>query len=95
MTRIRMSGALTIAVMTGAMLALPVAANAQGSCTWYGSTALKQQQKNEKLKCGFTGAQWHSDLGGHMAWCASVAPEVWKESAQERDKMLSECEAKR
>ncbi len=69
-------------------------ANAQSSCKWYGATALKQQQTNEKLKCNLEGPAWHSDFGAHMAWCATVSPDQWKKSAQERDKQLSACAKK-
>ena len=85
--------AAAIATGLGASLLLSATASAQGNCQWYGSTALKQQQENERLKCGFKGAEWHSDLKAHMAWCASVAPDVWKRSAQARDKALSDCAA--
>lgn len=66
-------------------------AAAQSNCQWYGSTSLKQQQQNEKLKCGFTGPEWNTDLARHLAWCGSVPPDVWKASAQKRDQMLAEC----
>lgn len=77
----------------GTMALLPSASHAQSSCKWYGATALKQQQENERLKCGFTGAEWHSNVPEHMQWCASVAPAVMKDSAQQRDKMLADCAA--
>ena len=44
-----------------------------------------------QLKCGFTGPEWSSDLRAHMAWCASVPPDVWKKSAQSRDQQLAAC----
>ncbi len=84
--------ALTIAAATLMTVALGVSqANAQANCKWYGATALKQQQQNEQNKCGFTGENWHSDLGAHMAYCNSVPPDIWKKSAQQRDKQLAEC----
>jgi len=70
---------------------MPATAQAQSSCKWYGTTALKQQQQNERLKCGFNGPQWHSNLADHIAWCSSVPPDVWKKSARERDGMLANC----
>lgn len=94
MKMLRTSAVCTAAAMIGAFVLLPAAAHAQGSCKWYGATALKQQQQNEKMKCGFQGPAWHSDLGAHMQWCTSVPPDVWKSSAQERDKMLADCQAK-
>jgi hypothetical protein len=73
----------------------PATANAQANCDWYGTTAIKQQQENEKLKCGLSGAAWSSDLKAHLTWCGSVAPEVWKAAAQERDQLLAACTAKK
>ena len=67
---------------------------AQANCQWYGTTALKQQQDNERLKCGFMGPSWHSDLRMHVAWCASVPPELWREQARKRDQDLAICAAK-
>lgn len=74
-----------------AVLLAAVPASAQSNCQWYGATALKQQQLNEKQKCGFTGPEWHSDLPRHSAWCGQVPPDVWKASARKRDQMLADC----
>lgn len=87
----------TVPVLFAALVAVALAsvpASAQSNCKWYGATALKQQQQNEKLKCGFKGPEWHSDLARHSAWCAQVPPEVWKTSAQVRDQMLAKCASK-
>lgn len=79
----------------GVALVFAVSAKAQSNCQWYGATALKQQQSNEQGRCGFTGADWHSDMAKHLAWCGSVPPQVWKEAAQRRDQMLAQCAAKK
>jgi hypothetical protein len=71
------------------------AALAQGNCQWYAATALKQQQENERLKCGFSGTEWHANMKAHLAWCAGVAPDLWKKAAQKRDQDLSACGARR
>ena len=71
---------------------LPVAA--QANCDWYAKTALKQQQDNERLKCGFKGLAWTTDLKAHQAWCASVSPDEWKKEAQKRDQDLASCQKK-
>lgn len=68
--------------------------SAQANCSWYAETALKQQQQNEKNKCGFTGEAWSSDLKAHIAWCSSVSPEVWKKAAQDREQDLLNCGSK-
>lgn len=83
-----------VAAMALGPLLGPTAAHAQSSCKWYGSTALKQQKRNEQLGCKFSGPQWHSNLAGHIAWCSSQPPDVWKASARARDKMLDQCAAK-
>ena len=67
------------------------AANAQANCDWYARTALKQQQDNERMKCGFKGDAWSADLKAHAAWCSSVSPDAWKEQAKKRDQELAAC----
>ena len=70
-------------------------ASAQTNCQWYAATALRQQQENERLKCGFSGTEWSADMKAHLAWCAGVAPDLWKRAAQRRDQDLSACAAKK
>ena len=70
-------------------------ASAQANCQWYAATALRQQQENERLKCGFAGTEWSADMKAHLAWCNGVAPELWKRAAQRRDQELSACAAKK
>lgn len=82
---------LIAAAAIAAQLGLAATAHAQNNCQWYAATALKQQQENERLKCGFTGEAWHADLGRHMQWCKGVAPDDWKTAAQEREQQLAEC----
>jgi len=94
MPGINVHAALLAAVGIGGLVFGSVAAGAQANCQWYGTTALKQQQENERLKCGFTGPAWSSDLKAHMTWCASVAPDAWKAQAQKRDQELAACAAK-
>lgn len=87
--------AASLLIATASAVALtPAPASAQGNCEWYAKTALKQQQDNERLKCGFQGPEWNTDLRAHMTWCASVAPDVWKAQAQKRDQQLAACQKK-
>lgn len=65
-------------------------AGAQANCDWYAKTALKQQQENEQRKCGFTGANWSSDLKAHLAWC-TANPDQWRAEAQRREQQLATC----
>jgi hypothetical protein len=84
---------LTAVLSTLGLLALGASA-ASANCDWYVKTALEQQQRNLKLKCGFSGAEWSVDKGAHSAWCASVGPDVSKASAQKREAALTQCAAK-
>ncbi len=67
---------------------------ALANCDWYVKTALEQQQRNLKLKCGLSGAEWTADKGAHAAWCASVSPDASKATAQKREAELGKCAAK-
>jgi hypothetical protein len=98
MFQVRTMGAafLMSGLMSGLLaVVFAPAANAQANCDWYGTTAIKQQQENEKFKCGFAGAAWSSDLKAHLTWCGNVAPDVWKAAAQQRDQELAACAAKK
>ena len=64
------------------------------NCDWYVKTALEQQQRNLKLKCGLSGAEWSADKGAHATWCASVSPDASKATAQKREADLGKCAAK-
>jgi hypothetical protein len=86
----RTAAALSMLVIAGTALSLPV--EAQGaSCGWYADTAIKQQQRNEQGKCGFTGAAWNSNRQAHLSWCATQTPDRWKSEAQKREQMLAGC----
>ncbi len=80
----------TLVLATAAMGYAVGSAGAQANCDWYAKTALKQQQENEQRKCGFSGANWSSDLKAHMSWCASN-PDQWKSEAQRREQQLATC----
>jgi len=67
---------------------------ASANCDWYVKTSLEQQQRNLKLKCGFSGPEWSVDKGAHAAWCATVSPDTSRASAQKREADLAKCAAK-
>jgi hypothetical protein len=92
MTTAWLRTALQALALLGAIIVQPAAA--QANCDWYVRTALEQQQRNLKLKCGFSGAEWSVDKGAHASWCASVGPDTSKASAQKREAQLSKCAAK-
>ncbi len=79
-----------LAVLGTAGLSGPALANFD----WYVKTALEQQQRNLKLKCGYAGAEWSVDKGAHSTWCASVSPDASRSTAQKREAELAKCAAK-
>jgi hypothetical protein len=92
MTTAWLRTALPVLALLGAVIVQP--ATALANCDWYVKTALEQQQRNLKLKCGFSGTEWSVDKGAHAAWCASVGPDTSKGSAQKREAQLATCAAK-
>jgi hypothetical protein len=92
MTTAWLRTALPVLALLGAVIVQP--ATALANCDWYVRTALEQQQRNLKLKCGFSGTEWSVDKGAHAAWCASVGPDTSKGSAQKREAQLATCAAK-
>lgn len=74
------------------LAAAPAAALAQSAnCDWYAETSLKQQQRNEQLKCGFAGPEWSLNRQAHLGWCATQPADRWKAAAQKREQMLAGC----
>jgi hypothetical protein len=92
MKTVRLRAAFKGLVVFGALALQPAAAYA--NCDWYVKTALEQQQRNLKMKCGFSGADWSVDKNAHAAWCASVGPDVSRATAQKREAELGQCAAK-
>ncbi len=92
MTTAWLRTALPVLALLGAVVVQP--ATALANCDWYVKTALEQQQRNLKLKCGFSGSEWSVDKGAHAAWCASVGPDTSKANAQKREAQLATCAAK-
>jgi hypothetical protein len=92
MTTVRLRALLPVLAILGGLALQPAAALA--NCDWYVKTALEQQQRNLKLKCGFAGAEWSVDKGAHATWCSSVGPDVSRASAQKREAGLAQCAAK-
>ena len=92
MTTVWLRAALSAFTVLGAIAiqSTPSLAN----CDWYVKTALEQQQRNLKLKCGLSGAEWSADKGAHATWCASVSPDASKATAQRREAELGKCAAK-
>jgi hypothetical protein len=79
-------------VAAGLLALTSVAASA--NCDWYVKTSLEQQQRNQTLKCGFSGSEWSVDKTAHASWCGSVGPDVSRAAAQKRESQLEQCAAK-
>jgi len=92
MMTVRLRMTISVLSVLGALALQPAAALA--NCDWYVKTALEQQQRNLKLKCGFSGAEWSVDKAAHGTWCASVGPDVSRATAQKREAALTQCAAK-
>jgi hypothetical protein len=80
-----------LSLLSGLAVAASAALAQTGDCSWYAETALKQQQRNEQGKCGFSGPEWSSSKQTHLAWCSTQPPDRWKAEAQKREKMLAGC----
>jgi hypothetical protein len=92
MTTVRLRAVLSGLMALGTLAMLSTAASA--NCDWYVKTALEQQQRNLKMKCGLSGAEWSVDKNAHAAWCASVGPDVSRAMAQKREAALAQCKSK-
>lgn len=92
MTTIRPRAALLLAGVAGALALHPAAARA--NCDWYVKTALEQQQRNLRMKCGLSGSEWSAEKAAHANWCASVGPDVSRAMAQQREAALGKCRSK-
>jgi hypothetical protein len=92
MTTVRLRAAFSGLVALGTLALLPTAASA--NCDWYVKTALEQQQRNVKMRCGYSGAEWSVDKGAHATWCAGVGPDVSRAMAQKREAGLAQCKSK-
>jgi hypothetical protein len=91
----RRCAAFSLTAVLGVAALIPAAlAQAQGNCEWYANLALQQQKVNLDRGCGFAGPAWSSNRSAHMSWCATVAPEVWKNQAKQRDQQLAKCTSK-
>lgn len=65
--------------------------NKNSLCTQYARTAVRQNQLNERKKCGFTGNRWTNDYNGHYNWCMAVAENTSHQETQARKVFLDNC----
>jgi hypothetical protein len=92
MTTVRLRAVLWLTTVACALALLPGAALA--NCDWYVKTALEQQQRNLKMKCGLSGPEWSAEKAQHADWCASVGPDVSRATAQQREAALGKCRSR-
>ncbi len=93
MTTNRLRAAIPVLAAFGVLTLAP--ATAFANCDWYVKTSLEQQQRNVKMKCGYSGPQWSVDKAAHGNWCASVGPAASRAAAQKRQQLLGACQAKK
>jgi hypothetical protein len=65
-------------------------------CNAYANAAVDAAKEGLQLNCGFTGARWSADVGGHFNWCLSLAGDHTLPNSEKtaRAKGLSDCRAK-
>jgi len=80
-----------LSLLSALAIAASAASGQTANCAWYADTALKQQQRNEQGKCGFTGPEWSMNRQTHLTWCATQNPDRWKAEAQKREQQLAGC----
>lgn len=61
------------------------------SCDLYASEAVRHQQLNENLKCGYTGDRWHGNSSGHQIWCTFANDRQRQAHHNHRQQKISEC----
>jgi hypothetical protein len=62
-------------------------------CSEYAKTAVKQNNENAALGCGFAGARWESNAADHENWCRAVSPDLPASETAARADALNDCRA--
>jgi len=65
------------------------------TCQQYGTSAVKQQQQNINLKCGFDGDKWNSSSSYHSKWCKQGNQGLTGRETSIRDNKLEQCKQKK
>ena len=65
-------------------------------CNAYAGEAVAAAKEGLQLNCGFTGARWSADVGGHFDWCMSLGGDHTLPNSEKaaRAQGLGECRAK-
>ncbi len=62
-----------------------------GYCDAYSRRAMRAQETNERLNCGFTGPRWHMDEDAHFEWCMNAPRGRTESIALRRRDRLQRC----
>ena len=65
-------------------------------CSPYAESAVRQNEENLLLDCGYKGSKWNSRLGHHYDWCAQGGGKIielasWERFSVDREEDLNEC----
>lgn len=84
---------LLSAIIIGATLAIPAAADQSLNCNAYAGKAVAQQEQNVALGCGFSGGAWSADFNAHFGWCQNAGTTMADLTTEDkaRVKALAEC----
>ncbi len=70
---------------------LPVTISNPSTCCDYANTAIKAQQDNIALGCGFQGAPWNPKGDDHYNWCEVTAVSIVNQGTTDRTARLASC----
>jgi len=65
----------------------------KGGCDRYARTAVRQNDRNRKNRCGYKGKGWHSNYDAHFQWCRKVSKADADAVTEDREKKLRQCPA--
>ena len=89
------SRTLQLALVLAAATTVGTASARAMNCVEYGERAVHQQEENLRLGCGFNGAAWSTDMGGHANWCRSADGRNVASEDAKRVEQLNSCMAMR
>jgi hypothetical protein len=69
----------------------PAPAADPGFCDGYAKEASQKVKLNNKLKCGFQGPRWGSDINGHRLWCLIADQNTAQAETDNRAKDIEKC----
>ena len=70
------------------------AQNRQAFCERYSRDAVRDNEVNEKRRCGFSGPRWSDKQAAHFGWCM-IFPKIAEKESEAREAQLKDCRADR